>query len=174
MCGISGFIDFNKQSSESVLLSMTDSLTHRGPDGFGIELVEEEGFQIGLGHRRLSILELSELGKQPMTWMQYTIVFNGEVYNFQEIKAELVNLGHNFISNSDTEMILHAYHEWGTECISRFIGMFSFVIYNKDNQQVFFVRDRAGVKPLFIYRSDDLLLFASELKAFHEHPRFKK
>lgn len=174
MCGISGFIDFKKESSESVLKAMTDSLIHRGPDGFGCELFEENDFQIGLGHRRLSILELSELGKQPMSWMDYTIVFNGEIYNFQEIKKELIQLGHSFLSNSDTEMILHAYHEWGTECISRFIGMFSFVIYNKNTKQIFFVRDRAGVKPLFVYRTDDLLLFASELKAFHQHPRFKK
>ncbi len=174
MCGISGFIDFNGASSEHDLEQMTHSLEHRGPDGFGTFIHGTAHYKIGLGHRRLSILELSELGKQPMNWNQFTIVFNGEIYNFSEIKVELEKLGHTFISESDTEMILHAYGEWGEKCLDRFIGMFAFVIYDAEKEEIFAARDRAGVKPLFIYQNNGLFLFSSELKAFHKHPDFEK
>ncbi|MNK33129.1 Asparagine synthetase [glutamine-hydrolyzing] 1 [compost metagenome] len=174
MCGIAGFIDFNGASSEEDLNNMTHSLEHRGPDGFGTFIQGTSGYKIGLGHRRLSILELSELGKQPMNWNQFTIVFNGEIYNFQEIKSELEKAGHTFISESDTEMILHAYSEWGAKCLDRFIGMFAFVIFDSQKEEVFIARDRAGVKPLFLYQKNGLFLFASELKAFHQHPDFDK
>ncbi|MNJ84108.1 Asparagine synthetase [glutamine-hydrolyzing] 1 [compost metagenome] len=174
MCGITGFIDFNGASSEYDLEQMTHSLEHRGPDGFGTFIHGTAHYKIGLGHRRLSILELSELGKQPMNWKQFTIVFNGEVYNFSEIKVELEKLGHTFISESDTEMILHAYGEWGEFCLDRFIGMFAFVIYDSEKEEIFVARDRAGVKPLFIYQNKGLILFSSELKAFHKHPDFEK
>ncbi len=174
MCGIAGFIDFNRASSEQDLERMTNSLEHRGPDGFGTFMQNTSEYKIGLGHRRLSILELSELGTQPMNWNQFTIVFNGEIYNFSEIKAELEKLGHSFRAESDTEMILHAYGEWGEKCLDRFIGMFSFVIYDSKKEEIFLARDRAGVKPLFIYQKNGLFLFASELKAFHQHPGFEK
>lgn len=174
MCGITGFIDFKGASSEQELEEMTHSLEHRGPDGFGTSILGTSEYKIGLGHRRLSILELSELGKQPMEWNEFTIVFNGEIYNFAEIKTELEKLGHSFRAESDTELILHAYGEWGVACLERFIGMFSFVIYDSLNETVFIARDRAGVKPLFTYFKDGLFLFASELKAFHKHPDFEK
>lgn len=174
MCGIAGFIDFNSVSSEQDLEGMTHSLEHRGPDGSGTFIHNTPAYKIGLGHRRLSILELSELGKQPMSWNEFTIVFNGEIYNFSEIKTQLEKLGHTFLSESDTEMILHAYGEWGTKCLDNFIGMFSFVIYDAKKEEVFVARDRAGVKPLFIYQKNGLFLFASELKAFHKHPGFEK
>lgn len=174
MCGIAGFIDFNGASSETDLEQMTHSLEHRGPDGFGTVIQGNSEYKIGLGHRRLSILELSALGKQPMSWNQFTIVFNGEIYNFSEVKSELEKLGHSFLAASDTEMILHAYGEWGTDCLSRFIGMFAFVIYDSKSEEVFIARDRAGIKPLFLYQKDGLFLFASELKAFHKHPEFEK
>ncbi|WP_343606926.1 asparagine synthase (glutamine-hydrolyzing) [Fluviicola sp.] len=174
MCGITGFIDFNGASSEHDLEQMTHSLEHRGPDGFGTFIHGTAHYKIGLGHRRLSILELSELGKQPMNWNQYTIVFNGEIYNFSEIKSDLQKRGHQFLSESDTEMILHAYGEWGEKCLDRFIGMFAFVIYDADKEAIFIARDRAGVKPLFLYQNNGLFLFASELKAFHQHPDFEK
>ena len=174
MCGIAGFIDFNGASSELELEGMTHALEHRGPDGFGTFIQGTSTYKIGLGHRRLSILELSELGKQPMTWNEFTIVFNGEIYNFSEIKSELEKLGHSFLAESDTEMILHAYGEWKEKCLDRFIGMFSFVIFDSKKESVFIARDRAGVKPLFIYNKNGLFLFASELKAFHKHPDFEK
>lgn len=174
MCGITGFIDFNSASSEFDLEQMTHSLEHRGPDGFGTFIHGTAHYKIGLGHRRLSILELSELGKQPMNWNHFTIVFNGEIYNFSEVKVELEKLGHTFISESDTEMILHAYGEWGEKCLDRFIGMFAFVIYDAEKEEIFAARDRAGVKPLFVYQNNGLFLFSSELKAFHKHPDFEK
>ena len=174
MCGITGYIDFNKQSSNEVLEAMTNSLDHRGPDGSGVDLHSESEFQVGFGHRRLSIIDLTENGKQPMRYNQFSITFNGEIYNYKEITKELEQLGHIFNSSSDTEMILHAYAQWGSMCLEKLIGMFSFVIYDKEKQEVFCVRDRVGVKPFFYYWNDDLFLFASELKAFHAHPHFKK
>ncbi len=174
MCGITGFIDFTKQTELSFLNKMTDSMEHRGPDGRGTHIFNEENYTIGFGHRRLSILELSELGKQPMHFQQFSIVFNGEIYNFKEIKKELISLGHQFISESDTEMLLHAYTQWGEKCLEKLIGMFAFVIFDSTNKTVFIARDRAGVKPMFIYQKEKLLLFASELKAFHAHPQFEK
>jgi asparagine synthase (glutamine-hydrolysing) len=174
MCGISGFVDLKGSSSKEILDRMTDTLLHRGPDGSGSVVLNEPHAQIGLGHRRLAIIDLSETGKQPMQFGRYHITYNGEVYNYKEIKAELERMGHAFIGHSDTEMILHAYAQWGTACISRFIGMFAFTIYDSDHQTVFCARDRAGVKPFFYYWKDGLFLFASELKAFHKHPRFDK
>jgi asparagine synthase (glutamine-hydrolysing) len=174
MCGISGFIDFKKTSGIDILQSMTDTLHHRGPDGSGIELLANSHAQVGFGHRRLSIIDLSEHGKQPMQFQHLWICFNGEVYNYGEIKKELTELGHSFSGNSDTEVIIHSYAEWGEKCIDRFIGMFAFVIYDTQNNTVYCVRDRAGVKPFFYYFKDGLFLFSSELKSFHKHPRFKK
>ena len=109
-----------------------------------------------------------------MEYQNYSIIFNGEIYNFEEIKEELIVLGHQFNSESDTEIILHSYEEWGVKSVSKFIGMFAFVIFDKSRKEITIVRDRAGVKPLFYYWEDGLLLFSSELKAFHEHPRFIK
>lgn len=174
MCGITGFVDFSRASSESILKEMTSTLKHRGPDASGTYFAEKQSYNIGFGHQRLSILELSELGKQPMHWNDYVIVFNGEIYNFKEIKNELVSLGHAFQAESDTEMILHAYAQWGISCLENFIGMFAFVIYNKQTGELVIARDRTGIKPLFMYFSDQHFLFASELKAFHKHPSFKK
>lgn len=174
MCGIAGFIDFSKQSSLEILTSMTNTMLHRGPDGFGTESYDNQHAQIGFGHRRLAIIELTDLGKQPMEFEHLRITFNGEIYNYREIRSDLIALGHNFKTESDTEVILHAYAEWNTKCVEKFIGMFAIVIYDSLHDQVFIVRDRAGVKPLFYYQNQNLFLFASELKAFHKHPRFEK
>ena len=106
MCGIAGFIDLKKQTSQIILEKMTNTLEHRGPDGFGYEIINNDIAQIGFGHRRLSIIDLSETGKQPMTLNEFTLTFNGEIYNYLEIKSELEALNHKFIGNSDTEMIL--------------------------------------------------------------------
>ncbi|MBC7694117.1 MAG: asparagine synthase (glutamine-hydrolyzing) [Burkholderiales bacterium] len=174
MCGISGFIDFSETSTKEVLQKMTDALIHRGPDGSGYEFFKHSGYSVGLGHRRLAIIDLSETGKQPMQFGDLWITFNGEIYNFREIKAELEKSGHQFIGHSDTEVILHAFCEWGIKCVDRFIGMFSFVIYDQVKEEVICVRDRAGVKPFFYYWNQNLFLFASELKSFNYHPDFKK
>lgn len=174
MCGIAGFIDFKNTSNEETLKLMTDVLQHRGPDGAGYNFITNHISQIGLGHRRLSIIDLSNQASQPMFFKHYSIVFNGEIYNFQEIKNELIALNHQFVTNSDTEVILHAFAEWGIHCVSKFIGMFAFVIYDSEKQEIYCVRDRAGVKPFYYYWDNQLFLFASELKAFHQHPNFRK
>lgn len=174
MCGIAGFIDFNFRSSEIILEKMTDALRHRGPDGKGIALGQNKFAQVGLGHRRLSIIDLTDTGKQPMRFDDLIITYNGEIYNFNEIKKELEQRGHGFKGNSDTEVILHAFREWGVDCVHKFIGMFAFVIYDEKQNMVTCLRDRAGVKPFFYYFKDGLFLFASELKSFHKHPGFEK
>ncbi|MEN9400289.1 MAG: hypothetical protein RL632_1392 [Bacteroidota bacterium] len=174
MCGIAGFIDLKNRSNTDVLRAMTDQQIHRGPDGSGTTLLNFGNASIGLGHRRLAIIDLSETGHQPMAFGQLTITFNGEIYNYKEIKYELEEMGHSFTGHSDTEMILHAFAEWGSGCLDKFIGMFAFVVVNNTDGTVFVARDRAGVKPFFYYHCDDLFLFASELKSFHAHPAFKK
>lgn len=174
MCGIAGFIDYKHASTLTHLQNMTDTLTHRGPDGAGYELLSSDQAEIGFGHRRLAIIDLTEHGKQPMFLDSTCITFNGELYNYLEIRRELEQLGHQFSGNSDTEVLLHAYQQWGNNCLHRFIGMFAFALFDKAKNQVFLARDRAGVKPLFYYHKNDLILFASELKAFHQHPGFEK
>ena len=174
MCGIAGFIDFKKKTSFEVLEKVTHTLTHRGPDGFGVKDFNFDHFQLGLGHRRLSIIDLSEGGKQPMCFKNHWICFNGEIYNYNEIKKELIHLGHTFESTSDTEVVIHSYVEWGSSCLDKLIGMFAFTVVNTVDNKIFCARDRAGVKPFFYYFKDGLFLFSSELKAFHEHPRFQK
>jgi len=171
MCGITGYIDFSENTSREVLERMTASMSHRGLDGQGVEVLNSK---VGFGHRRLSIIDLTEGGQQPMQFRNLTITYNGEIYNYKEIKDDLSKLGHKFDSNSDTEMILHAFKEWGINCINRFIGMFAFSIHDKLTDKVYLVRDRAGVKPLFYYHNADLFLFGSELKALLQHDRFKK
>jgi len=174
MCGITGLVDFNKRTSDDVLGRMVSTLTHRGPDDRGAEQFHLETATIGLGQTRLSIIDLSPLGRQPMHFGGLSIVFNGEIYNYMEIRKDLEKIGHTFKSTSDTEVVLHAFKEWGTVCVKRFIGMFAFVIYNKSEEKLFAFRDRAGVKPFFYYQKNNLFLFGSELKPFHEHPGFEK
>ena len=174
MCGISGFIDFKKTTTQNILEKMNRTMQHRGPDGEGYGMYQNDIATIGLGHRRLSIIDLSEGGSQPQTFGSLHITFNGEIYNYAEIKAELEIKGHSFHSHSDTEVILHAYAEWGSKSLQKFIGMFALVIYDEANKQLFACRDRAGVKPFFYYWKNGLFLFASELKAIVQHPAFTK
>lgn len=174
MCGIAGLIDYHNHSSKDILAGCTDILAHRGPDGSGYMFMQENGHQIGLGHRRLSIIDLSSAASQPMAYKHWTIVFNGEMYNYAEVRSTLMTLGHQFQTHSDTEVILHAWEEWGPGMISRFIGMFAFCIYDKNKNELTCFRDRAGVKPFYYYWHEGLFLFASELKSFHKHPSFKK
>lgn len=174
MCGIAGFIDFNKRTRKAVLQQMTDALVHRGPDDAGYDVFELPQAYIGFGQRRLSILDLSPLGHQPMHFQHLSINFNGEVYNFQEIRGALEQKGYEFISGSDTEVVLKAYHCWGLDAVQKFTGMFAIAIYDRQKEEVVFIRDRAGVKPLYYSWQNNLLLFGSELKAFYQHPEFEK
>ncbi|MCT7563738.1 asparagine synthase (glutamine-hydrolyzing) [Aliarcobacter butzleri] len=172
MCGIVGFIDKNKNID--TLNDMLKIQSYRGPDDSGVYFDEKSG--VHLGHNRLSIQDLTSHGHQPFVsdCGNYIIVFNGEVYNFKIIKTELQNLGYNFISNSDTEVILYSYKQWGIDCIHKFIGMFSFSILDELNNKLFLVRDRAGVKPLYYYKVENEFMFSSEIKSFHKHPIFRK
>jgi asparagine synthase (glutamine-hydrolysing) len=174
MCGIAGFIDFNNTSDRIVLQEMVQTLDHRGPDDFGAEVFSHTNCTIGFSQSRLSIIDLSQGGHQPMHLDNLSVVFNGEIYNYKEIKSDLVKLGHNFQTGSDTEVILHAYQQWGTQAVKRFIGMFAIVIFDREKNKVVFIRDRAGVKPFYVYAHNGVFLFASELKAFHPHPKFQK
>jgi asparagine synthase (glutamine-hydrolysing) len=174
MCGIAGFIDFRNHSTERQLKDMTLSLAHRGPDGQGHFFVLTDSAQIGLGHRRLSIIDLSTAANQPLHYDGLHVIFNGEIYNYTEIREDLIRLGHSFQTYSDTEVILHAWRQWGEKAIDRCRGMFSIALYDEKSDELILIRDRAGVKPLFYYWRDGLFLFASELKSFHEHPAFEK
>lgn len=162
MCGICGFT----YRDESLIKRMNDSIRHRGPDDDGIYVSDD----ISLGHRRLSIIDLSPAGHQPMfnEDRSLCIVFNGEIYNYQEIRPVLEGKGYRFKSNSDTEVILHAHKEWGAACLERFRGMFAFAIWDAGKRELFIARDRLGVKPLYYLQRDSRLFFASEIKAFKE------
>jgi asparagine synthase (glutamine-hydrolysing) len=151
---------------------MRDTLVHGGPDDAGIFI--DKDFPVALGHRRLSILDLSSLGHQPMDFENLVITYNGEVYNFKEIRKELEKEGYKFISNSDTEVILKAFHRWGFSAVHKFRGMFASALWDKKDKRLILCRDRIGVKPLYYYYKNGLFMFASELKAFHKHPKFEK
>lgn len=161
MCGIVGF---NSKNSKKLDL-MLKSIHHRGPDGSG----KFESDDFSLGHVRLSILDLSSLGAQPMSFENLVIVYNGEVYNFKEIRKELEKYGYSFKSNTDTEVVLKAYHKWGIKAVDKFIGMFAIAIYDKKDQTITLIRDRVGVKPLYYYFDGKNFAFASELKAIKEY-----
>ncbi len=149
-------------------------IAHRGPDGAGTANFTVDGLNLGMGHRRLSIIDLSDAGRQPMSYAdgRYWIVFNGEIYNYIEIRAELLAKGASFISSCDTEVILAAYHEWGSECLGRFNGMFAFVIFDSEKKTLFFARDRFGVKPLYYVNNGQSFRAASEIKQFLGMPGF--
>lgn len=173
MCGIAGYIDWRKKEG-SYIKGMIDSLKHRGPDGQGSEVYESPFAKIHLGQRRLSVIDLSQGGHQPMSFGSYHIVFNGEIYNYKALRKELIDLGHSFESHSDTEVILHAFAQWREKAVDRFIGMFTFVIYDSKAQKVYLFRDRAGIKPLYYFYKEGLFLFGSELKALTAHGHFPK
>jgi len=192
MCGICGVIDLRNQNVQPRLLQqMCDLIAHRGPDDMGMVMMRgqqyvevkpslqstlENTFEAGLGHRRLSIIDLSDNAHQPMSnedgmiW----IVFNGEIYNFQEIKPELEGRGHHFRSKSDTEVILHAYEEWGIDCLKKFRGMFAFALWDSKGRRLFLARDRLGKKPLVYFSKNGYLAFASELKSLLLIPEIEK
>src|SRR5271155_2371664 len=169
MCGIFGIIGLNARVSLELLERATRSLAHRGPDDGGTVILHDsarEEIEIGLGNRRLAILDLSPLGHQPMNdpatgnW----IVYNGEVYNFREVRAKLEQAGLQFSSNSDTEVILKAYAHWGEKCLHEFRGMFAFAIWDAKRHRLFVARDPMGIKPLYFYHSDQYFVFSSEVR----------
>ena len=170
MCGISGIVDLKEHRpiNQGLVREMNDSLVHRGPDGEGFHF--EPG--VGFGHRRLSIIDL-EGGKQPLYNEDETVVvtYNGEIYNFQELAEELQAIGHVFRTHCDTEVIVHAWEEWGTACLDRFNGMFAFALWDRNQETLFLVRDRVGIKPLYYAcLADGQLVFGSELKAVMHNP----
>jgi len=161
MCGIAGFNWQDKDLAEQ----MVRSLRHRGPDDSGYYLDNN----ISLGHSRLSIIDTSSKGHQPMHFENLAIIYNGEVYNFRELKEQLIAKGYQFKSHTDTEVILYSYHCWGRACVERFNGMWAFCIYDKRENTLFLSRDRFGVKPLYYYFDGDRFIFASELKAIRKY-----
>ena len=172
MCGIAGFVGARADMQE-ILQKMTDRIAHRGPDGEGHYI---DG-PVALGHRRLSIIDL-EGGRQPMFNEDgsLVVVFNGEIYNFQPLREELIAAGHTFATRCDTEVLLHGYEQWGRELLTRLRGMFTFALWDKDSQTLFCARDHFGIKPLYYYIAPETgtLLFGSEIKCFLDHPEFKK
>ena len=171
MCGIAGLINFNIENlNHDPLKRMTESIVHRGPDDFGYF----NDHNVAFGFRRLSILDTSMMGHQPMETNdgRYVIVFNGEIYNFKEIRKTLSSYGYPFKTNCDTEVILYAFKHWGIDCIQKFNGMFAFAIYDKQKKTVFLARDRLGIKPLYYSMVDGVLVFGSEMKVILQHPKF--
>jgi asparagine synthase (glutamine-hydrolysing) len=173
MCGITGFIDFTKSLREDDLKIITDQLSYRGPDDAGYLFEKNDEYFIGLGHRRLSIIDLTSNGHQPISFEHLSIIFNGEIYNYVEIREKLISQGLTFTSNSDTEVILKGYYTWGSNVLDHLVGMFAFAIYNHETHKLSLFRDRAGVKPLYYSINNDYLIFASELKAILKHPKFQ-
>src|SRR5947207_205967 len=179
MCGIVGVLSFHNSTftiSESLLSAMRDTMEHRGPDGAGNWISPDR--HVGLGHRRLSIIDLSECAAQPMCnedgslWVS----FNGEIYNHADIRAELERIGtHRWkTDHSDTEVILHAFEEWGIDCLARFRGMFAIALWDAKARRLWLIRDRIGVKPLYYSVHHGRITFASEIKALLEDPQQKR
>mgnify|MGYP001575006018 FL=1 len=159
MCGIAGF----NWDDRALIKSMLNLIKHRGPDDYGFYTDK----YVSLGNRRLSIIDLSKKGKQPISNEDGTklIVFNGEIYNFKELRDELQKAGHKFKSDTDTEVIIHSYEEHGIKCVEKFNGMFAFAIWDLNKKELFIARDRLGIKPLFYYFNNKKFIFASEIKS---------
>lgn len=172
MCGITGVLHLNGESAAPVVLKrMTDAIAHRGPDGDGIYT---DG-PVGLGHRRLAIIDLSAAGHQPMATEdgRFVMVYNGEIYNFQELRIELEALGHRFHSRTDSEVVLKSLAQWGPEALARFNGMFALALWDKLKHELFLARDRYGIKPLYSAHIAGRILFGSEIKAIVANPAYR-
>ena len=170
MCGIAGYIS-EKKPTKKIIKAMTDRIAHRGPDGEGFYLDDN----IALGHRRLAILDLNT-GDQPIynEEKDVVVVLNGEIYNYQELREELKKKKHKFVTKTDTEVLVHGYEEWGHNLTKKLRGMYAFAIWNKKEQELYMARDGWGIKPLYYYQNEKTLMFASEIKAFLDHPDFIK
>ncbi|MGI5828464.1 MAG: asparagine synthase (glutamine-hydrolyzing) [Patescibacteria group bacterium] len=173
MCGVTGFVNFNSIKPSKVLLQkMTDVITHRGPDDGGTEVIN----QCALGNRRLAIIDLSPHGHMPMWDYEHKIciTYNGEIYNFNTLKKSLLKKGYRFNSNSDTEVILNLYKEYGSKCVTKLRGMFAFAIWDTQKHELLIARDHFGIKPLHYFLSDSVFVFGSEIKSILLHPEIKK
>ena len=170
MCGIAGFIN-TKDNKSKIIKDMTDKIIHRGPDAEGFYVDNN----IALGHRRLSIIDLGG-GDQPIynEDKSVVVIFNGEIYNYIELKTELIKKGHKFKTKSDTEVLVHGYEEWKENLPKKLRGMFAFAIYDIKNKELFLTRDNFGIKPLYYYENNNTFMFASEIKSFLVHPDFVK
>ena len=171
MCGFTGFIG-QLDDREGALTAMMDTIIHRGPDSEG-KYIDNDA---ALGFRRLSIIDLSSIGDQPLynEDKSKVLVFNGEIYNYQELRQELIEKGHTFISNTDSEALIHGFEEWGEKLVERLRGMFAFVIWDIGKKKLFAARDMFGIKPLYYAQMNDTLFFGSEIKSFLVHPKFEK
>ena len=171
MCGFAGFVG-EVEDREQVLVNMMNTIIHRGPDSEG-KYVDEDA---ALGFRRLSIIDLSSVGDQPLynEDKSMVLVFNGEIYNYQELREELAAAGHVFVSNTDSETLIHGFEEWGESLVDRLRGMYAFVIWDTKKKRLFAARDIFGIKPFYYAQMNGTLMFASEIKAFMEHPKFDK
>src|SRR6185436_3211836 len=163
MCGIAGFIDpsLNKDAAQAYIGKMLQSISHRGPDNTSVW----KELPVVLGHNRLTIIDLSDAANQPMNYRDACIIYNGEIYNYIEIRKELESNGYAFTTSSDTEVILASYYEWGTKCVERFVGMWAFAIWDSKEKLLFCSRDRFGIKPFHYIFSDTKFYFASEYRA---------
>src|SRR5262245_59945007 len=168
MCGIWFSLGFPPD------LTHIDAVAHRGPDGSGWRVFESTVGPVALGHRRLSIIDLSDAALQPMSYAdgRYWVVYNGEIYNYLELRAELQAAGHQFRTESDTEVLLAAYSEWGEAALDRLVGMFAFVLWDQQERIAFAARDHFGIKPLYLFVTSVGLAFASEIKQFRDLPGF--
>ena len=167
MCGFTGYVAPKNHINSERLIASLQSITHRGPDDEGVEIYDLDDYELCLAHKRLSIIDLSVNGHQPFidSTGQYAIIYNGEVYNYRELRDELIVLGHTFRTDSDTEVVLEAWKAWGNDSWRKFIGMFSLIIYDKQNQELILVRDAFGIKPLYYSQSDLGFFFGSEISA---------
>ena len=178
MCGFCGILEGAEGRSREAIGPMTDALAHRGPDDrglFGADFIKQgRSYHLALGHRRLKILDLSQAGRQPMSTADgvLTAVYNGEIYNYRELRSELEALGHAFRSQTDTEVLLEAYREWGLGALERFVGMFAFALFDASTGQLILARDRLGIKPLYYRFREGVLVFGSELSSLRCHPAF--
>ena len=177
MCGIAGYLNIGRspfQVDEALLQAMQQTIKHRGPDGSHVMVWPEE--QLGLAHRRLSIIDLSDNGLQPMMDDEQSVVisFNGEIYNHRELRIQLQAIGYRYFSQTDTETILYAYKEWGIECLQKLEGMFAFALYDFRTHELYLVRDRFGIKPLYFSLQGEVCSFASEIKALWQAPWIEK
>ena len=171
MCGIVGFTN-TVSNADEVIEEMMDRIRHRGPDAEG-KYVDDD---IALGHRRLSIIDVSSQGDQPIFNEDGSkvIIFNGEIYNYRELREKLVEAGHSFKTNTDTEVLLHGYEEYGEKLLNMLRGMFSFVIWDKNSRELFGARDFFGIKPMYYAVMSGTFMFGSEIKSFLAHPKFRK
>lgn len=171
MCGIVGFLNKKECEKDIIIKKMADKIIHRGPDQEGYYVDD----YIALGHRRLSIIDITS-GNQPIfnEDRSLVLIFNGEIYNYIKLKEILKKKGHIFKTNSDTEVLLHGYEEWGENLPQKLRGMFAFAIWDIQRHTLFCARDHFGIKPFYYYKANDIFMFSSEIKSFLEHPDFKK